>query len=150
MSDNKIDTEAAKKGIGISVGVGAASYAGHKYLDKKESLAASKQAEQAERSKTTSYKKVRRVARKKRHKRRLEKTRVRTKSMRKISAGRTLGVTGLALSAPSTIGEARDITKEGGSFSTRLGKFTEHMLGFPAGSSGRGMTEAERKKASQI
>lgn len=64
---------------------------------------------------------------------------------RAARASSKLGAVGAVAGVAGGIGEARKIQQEGGSWINRFGKFVEHMTGFPAGSSGRGMTEKEKK-----
>lgn len=58
-----------------------------------------------------------------------------------------LGALGSLINLPGTVRDMFSIDKEGGSSSSRRGKFIERRFGFPPGSSGRGQTDAEKKAA---
>jgi hypothetical protein len=58
-----------------------------------------------------------------------------------------LGAFGSLINLPGTVRDMFSIDKEGGSSSSRLGKFIERRFGFPPGASGRSQTAAEKKAA---
>lgn len=67
---------------------------------------------------------------------------------RAAKASGRMGALGMAVNIPGALREAQKIDKEGGRWIDRFGKFVEVMTSMPPGSSGRGMTDAERKAAS--
>jgi hypothetical protein len=58
---------------------------------------------------------------------------------------KTAGAIGATVGAVDTIKAASKAKEEGGSFTAGFGKFVEQMTGFPSGSSGRPLTEKEKK-----
>jgi hypothetical protein len=69
---------------------------------------------------------------------------------RRASKARGMGAVGIALGAPTMVGEAQRVDKEGGRWADRFGKFIEEVLLLPKGSTGRGLTEAERRALNRI
>jgi hypothetical protein len=65
----------------------------------------------------------------------------------KAAKATRLGAIGTVASVPSMVAEAVEVEREGGDFSARLGKYVENLLGVPSGSTGRGMTDEEKRHA---
>lgn len=66
------------------------------------------------------------------------------------AAGRSMGAASVVAGAPGMISAARKIEKEGGPRAARFGKFVEQMLGVAPGTTGRPLTDAERKARMSI
>ena len=61
-----------------------------------------------------------------------------------------MGAVGAVVGAPSMVESASRIEKEGGSFEAKFGKFVEEMLGVQSGTTGRPLTDAEKRARREI
>jgi hypothetical protein len=71
-------------------------------------------------------------------------------AVKSLKPGKLMGVSGAAASAVGTGVAAHKAAGEGGSWSTRFLKFAEEAAGLPKGSTGRKLTEKEKKRAGTL